>query len=107
MESSFLFLNFNTHTHTGEITAAESLFTYSENQSAAFFSHSDHDPLFLDEVVASADNATLVTDACGQNAQCIYDAMQTDNIAVGLNTLDTMQQNENIQIQAGKSIIQF
>ena len=87
------------HFLSGEITAAESLFTYSEGQSAAFFSHPDHDPLFLDEVLASADNATLA--ACAGNALCVFDALQTGNLAIGLTTLEILEEIETTRVQSG------
>ena len=50
----------------------------------------------MDEVVANASQEVL--DACGSDARCIFDASQTQNIAIGQ---DTMQQGtDNMETQA-------
>lgn len=55
--------------------------------SATDFSFPDHIPLSLDEVVAGATQE--VQDACQGNVKCIFDATQTGNMDIGLNTMQT------------------
>ena len=80
---------------TGQIEPEESLFTYPPGSSAADFSVPDHEPDFVDEVVANATQEVL--DLCGTNVRCIFDATQTGDVNVGL---DTMQQDSfNMETQ--------
>ena len=52
--------------------------------------------MFVDEVINNASQAVLY--ACGDDARCIFDASQTQNIAIGQ---DTMQQGtDNMETQA-------
>ena len=53
--------------------------------SASDFSFPDHTPLSVDEVVAGASQE--VQDTCQGNVKCIFDATQTGNMDVGLNTM--------------------
>ena len=64
----------------------------------ANFSNPDHMTTFLDEVVEGASNETRAL--CGDNAQCIFDATETGNMEIGLETLQTNQENVNDQIVA-------
>ena len=70
---------------TGQLDASESLFTYPEGLTAADFAVLDHDPPYLDEVVASA--SAEVLQACGNNVECIFDSMETGDINIGLETM--------------------
>ena len=58
----------------------------------ADFSFPNHEPDFLDEVVAQASEE--VVSACGGNERCIFDATQTGNVEVGLETMNTDQINQ-------------
>ena len=66
----------------------------------ANFSDPDHMPIFLDEVLDAASNETRAL--CGDNPECIFDATETGNMEIGLETLQTNQENVNDQIVACK-----
>ena len=73
--------------------------------SAESFSHPEHEPVFLDEVIDSASDEIL--QLCGDNAECIFDAIQTGNNEIGLNTLETDNNTVNDQMIAGNNIIVY
>jgi hypothetical protein len=83
---------------SGQITDDTSLFTYPEGFSVANFSDPDRMTAFLDEVLDSASNETRAL--CGNNPECIFDATETGNMEIGLETLQTNQENINDQIVA-------
>ncbi len=57
-------------------------------------------PVFLNDVLDSAPQEVL--DACGDNNDCIFDAIQTNNISMGLQTMSSNQQNMVEQVLGGK-----
>lgn len=69
----------------GQVSEEQSLFTYTQGLSARDFSHPEHVPAFLDEVIAAAD--PQIRQRCNNNAQCIFDATQTGDEEVGLTTM--------------------
>ena len=76
----------------GQITEAESVFQYMSGQNVSTFSNPNHMPPFLDEISETlATNMTLM-DACGNNAQCLFDFGQTGDEAVGMATMEFMQE---------------
>lgn len=78
-DCSLLSLSFS-----GQLQANESLFTYPEGLSYLDYAHPEHIPPFSEEVLA---NAPLeVIEACEGSADCIYDACQTGDMSVGLET---------------------
>lgn len=77
----------------GLIDPANSLFTYPQGMSAANFSFPNHIPLSLDDVVAGASQE--VRDSCQGDVKCIFDATQTGNLEIGLNTMQT----ENVFVE--------
>lgn len=77
-----------------------SRFTYPEGTTAESFSHPEHKPVFLDEVIESASDEILRL--CGDNAECIFDAIQTGNNEIALDTLETDKTNVNDQMISGK-----
>lgn len=85
-----------THSCAGQITDDTSLFTYPDGLSVANFSDPTHLPRFLDEVVNDA--PADVISFCNNDAQCIFDAMETGNMEIGLETLQTNMDNINDQI---------
>ena len=85
----------------GQITPEESLFKYPEGMSAEDFAHPEHIPEFLDEVVSTASIEVLT--ACGDSVQCIYDASQTGDISIGLETMVTSEVNVEYRQEASKS----
>ena len=64
------------------------------------FSHPDHIPAFLDEVVANASPEVLA--ACGNNTECIFDASQTGDISIGLETMAIDDNSKKDQAIAGE-----
>ena len=66
----------------------------------ANFSYPNHMPAFLDEVLDAASNETRAL--CGDNPECIFDATETGNMEIGLETLQTNQENNNNQMIACK-----
>ncbi len=69
---------------TGQVEASESLFTYPEGMTTEDFAVLDHDPPYLDEVVANA--SAEVLQMCGDNDECIFDSIETGDINIGLET---------------------
>ena len=61
-------------------------------------------PDFVGDILKNANNE--IKKACGDDQQCIYDAIQTDNLEVGLTTKSTQQNltNEEAQFSKPKSI---
>lgn len=68
----------------GLINPEESLFTYPTGMSAEDFSFPNHIPTFLDDVLAGAPQELM--DQCGSDSMCIFDATQTGDVAIGLET---------------------
>lgn len=64
------------------------------------FSNPDHMPRFLDEVLANA--SADIRAMCGDNAECIFDAVETGDTNIGLETLGTNQENNDNQMIACK-----
>lgn len=71
--------------YLGQVSPEQSLFTYPEGLSANNFSHPDHVPAFLDEVLEGAD--PQIRQLCDNNAQCIFDVTQTGDESVGMATM--------------------
>ena len=84
---------------TGLIQPEESLFTYPEGLSSANFSFPNHMPDFVDEVVGDA--PPEIVEMCDGNPRCIFDATQTGNIDVGLNTMQTEDTNMEDRVITG------
>ena len=91
MNSSFL---------SGQITDDTSLFTYPEGLSVSNFSDPNHMPDFLNEVLDAASDETRTV--CSNNPECIFDVTETGNMEIGLETLQTNQENINNQMIACK-----
>ena len=66
------------------------------------FSHPEHKPVFLDEVIESASDEIL--ELCGNNSECIFDAIQTGSTEIALDTLETNKTNSNDQMITGRFI---
>ena len=66
----------------------------------ANFSDPDHLPRFLDEVMENATDDVI--SRCDNNPECIFDATETGNVDIGLETLQTNQDNINDQTVACK-----
>lgn len=76
------------------------MFTYPQGLSARDFSHPDHVPAFLDEVIAGAD--PQIRQRCNNNAQCIFDVTQTGDEEVGLETMEFDLNTLQSQMEASK-----
>ena len=76
---------------SGQLLEGESLFTYPEGRTYLDYAHPDHVPVSPDEVVAIATPEVLA--ACGTNKECIFDAVETGDISVGLETMGTIETN--------------
>ena len=85
---------------TGEVSVEQSLFTYPEGLSAENFSHPDHTPDFLDEVLANVDPQTR--ELCKGNAECIFDVFQTGNEEIEMATLQFDNNTRQSQMEASK-----
>ncbi len=84
------------------------MFTYPDGMSTDDYQFPDHNPRFLDEVVAIATPDILL--ACGGNKMCIYDAVETGNIDVGLDTMeiiDVIEEDERIACECFVQILLY
>ena len=89
-----------THSFTGEILSDDSLFVYPDGLGPGNYSHPYHIPAFLDEVVANASPEVLA--ACGNNTECIFDASETGDISIGLETMAIDDNSKKDQAIAGE-----
>ena len=89
--------------YTGQITAIESLFEYPSMMSVEDYARRDHVPIFLDEVLAAADDSVRIL--CNDDPQCIFDTAQTGSEEVGMATLATDESNNMQQMQASQSLL--
>lgn len=81
----------------------ESLFTYENGSSTETFSFPDHEPVFLDELLSSLTAEELATaeQTCGEDKSCLFDLLETKNLALAENSLETNQENMEEQMVAG------
>ena len=56
------------------------------------FSDPNHIPPFLDEIMANLEGNRTLTDACGNNTQCLFDFGQTGSEAIGMATMEFTQE---------------
>ena len=68
----------------GQITQAESIFTYEASESVVTFSNPNHTPPFLDEIVTNLMGNSTLTNVCGNNVECLFDFDQTGDVEVGM-----------------------
>lgn len=76
---------------------------YPDGLSPANFSNPDHMPQFLEEVLENASDD--IKSMCGNNVECIFDAIETGDTNIGLETLNTNQNNNNDQVIACKHAV--
>ena len=81
----------------------ESLFTYPDGQTYLNYSHPDHIPVFPDEAIDKASDEVLA--ACGTNKECIFDAVETGDISVGVKTMATIEVNLDDEAQACENLL--
>ncbi len=79
------------------------MFSYPEGTTATNFAFPDHIPDFLDEVVAAAN--VDVTEACGGNVQCVFDASQTGDLNIGRETMKINEANVVNRQEASELIL--
>ncbi len=79
------------------------MFTYPEGITALDFAFPDHIPEFLDEVVNTASVEVLT--ACGDSVQCIFDASQTGDITIGLETMVINEVNVDYRQEASRWMV--
>ncbi|XP_033098103.1 uncharacterized protein LOC117102007 [Anneissia japonica] len=79
------------------LTENESEFVYPPGMNYDDFNDKSFRPTFLDDLKANADADLLqqATDVCGSNTECLFDALATKNIEVGMNTKTTDEDNIN------------
>ena len=82
------------------MSAEQSLFTYPDGLSAESFSHPDHIPDFLDDILMNADPS--LRQLCQNNARCVFDTSQTGNDEVGMATLQFDINTTQSQMEASK-----
>jgi len=76
----------------GQVTDAESLFTYGLDEDTGNFSFPDHVPPFLDEIVSNLTANSTLVDMCGDNVECLFDFGQTGDADIAMAAM--MVENE-------------
>ncbi|XP_077996694.1 uncharacterized protein LOC144450002, partial [Glandiceps talaboti] len=79
------------------VSADESLFTYKEGTSWSDYNDPSFTPLFLDELIIKfeTENPTYLSQVrsnCGEDDECLFDSLATENEAIGLLTKNTSSQ---------------
>ena len=84
----------------GMVTDAESLFFYRPGESSSTINQPDFRPTFgMPNLTAVSDEFRMqVEEQCGGQQECIYDAVVTGNIEIGMSTMS--RGNEFAQRQA-------
>ncbi len=83
----------------GHLDEADSIFSYGDqNYSSLNNGYQDFVPTFFDELNVTQE----VLDACGDNLACQLDASLTDNLDIGMTTLNTAKENEELEDILGK-----
>eukprot|EP00117_Sycon_ciliatum_P009054 scpid1187/ scgid4064/ Laminin subunit alpha-5; Laminin-10 subunit alpha; Laminin-11 subunit alpha; Laminin-15 subunit alpha len=70
-----------------QVTSSQSLFTYGAGLSVLTYSFPDHMPIFSDEIPAS--NYSDLQTVCSGNPSCLFDALVSGNVALGLASMNT------------------
>ena len=73
----------------GMVTDADSLFFYRPGENTSTFNQPDFEPTFgmPNLTTVSAEFRTQVEEQCGGQRECIYDAVVTRNIEIGVSTM--------------------
>ena len=87
----------------GLIDPDESRFTYPPGMTARDFSFPGHVPDFLDEVLAGASQEVM--DECGSDSMCVFDATQTGDLAIGIETMTRIETDILNREIVGKSCL--
>ncbi|XP_022101039.1 uncharacterized protein LOC110984815 isoform X2 [Acanthaster planci] len=98
--SSYTEADYFTFGESWRTTAATSLFYYEAGESWDTVNDETFMPLFLDDLIAAADPAylTQAQTMCGSDNQCLYDALATNSLVLGV---ETMSQNQEFTNEAG------
>ncbi|XP_071948053.1 uncharacterized protein [Antedon mediterranea] len=80
---------------TWNITEDESAFVYPDGQSFSDFNDPDFQPVFLDVLQSDADPTFLqqAEDTCEGNKECLFDALATNSLEIGMSTRNTEETN--------------
>ena len=63
-----------------------------QGQGVSTFSNPNHIPPFLDEISSNLEGNSTLFNVCGNNTQCLFDFGQTGSEAVGMATMEFMQE---------------
>lgn len=92
----------------GQIKASESLFTYGAQESAATFMDLSYVPMFIDNITWANDSFRLQAErVCDNNINCLFDAAVTEDVSYGLTTRILEENNNQVNRELGKSILQI
>ena len=80
--------------YPGNVSHSESLFTYLQGLSWQSYSHPNHIPVFADEIVATDAQKNI----CGNDTQCIYDLLVTNNTVFAMAT-NQFNINNNVAVK--------
>ena len=86
---------------SGQITQSESIFTYAPGKSARDYSNPNHVPPFMDEIRSSLEENGTFVEICQNNTQCLFDANQTGDVDVAMDTLQFEEQAKEQVIALG------
>ena len=89
---------------TGRTTPETSLFLYPPDTAWADYNNLTFIPLFLDELIRDA-NQTFLEESrqmCGDNSICLFDALATQDLAVGQSTMSKDAENQENAKQLGE-----
>ncbi|XP_033102532.1 uncharacterized protein LOC117105480, partial [Anneissia japonica] len=83
--------------NTWRLTEEESAFVYKEGESYSDVNDESFRPKFLDELLDTAEPALLdeANSVCGNNQECLFDVLATQNINIGESTRITNEINSN------------
>ena len=71
-------------------------------QNVSTFSDPNHIPPFFDEISTILEGNVTLTNICGNNTQCLFDFGQTGSEAIGMSTMEFMQEVMEEVIVSGR-----
>ena len=88
-----------------------SLFTYPDGKGPLDYHNSSWEPAFLSDILNSADsevlNACTLTGGSSPNEQCVFDAIETGDISIGIATMDTLSENMQAMTESSKFALEW
>ena len=98
------------HHISGRTNVSTTLFSYTAEAGGGdwdTYNKEDYVPPFLDELIANADPEFLdeVYQVCGDNKECLYDALATNSTAIGASTASTDSAFQSLVGDLGKYIV--